>query len=184
MKTPTLETDRLILRPISLGDTPAIQKYFDNWEIIKFLQAPWPYPQDGAITHIRDVTLPAVKAGEQISWAITMKQTEEFIGRIDYRLKKEPPDRGFWLAIPFQGQGYMTEAIAATQDYIFKDYGLDYFIVKNLKSNTSSRRVKEKTGAIFTGLKKEPCTHHLEGPTEVWEVTKKSWEEARKKLLS
>lgn len=183
MKTPILETERLILRPISLDDAPALQKYFNEWEIIKYLHAPWPYPDDGAVSHLRDQTLPAMDKGKQIAWAITLKKTEDFIGRIDYRFYEDKePDRGFWIAIPFQGRGFMTEAVAASQDYIFYEYGLERFVVKNLQSNIGSRRVKEKTGAIFKKLQPKSCSHHLDEPTEIWEVTKESWEAARKKL--
>jgi len=55
MQTPTIETRRLNLRPLALSDAPAIQRHFDNWNIIKNLATlvPWPYPQDGAETFIK-----------------------------------------------------------------------------------------------------------------------------------
>jgi RimJ/RimL family protein N-acetyltransferase len=50
MLTPRLETERLILRPMALSDAPAIQRHFNNWNIIQNLATvvPWPYPADGA----------------------------------------------------------------------------------------------------------------------------------------
>lgn len=182
MKTPTLKTERLILRPISLDDAPAIQHYFDDWDIIKYTQAPWPYPADGAERHLLDVTLPGNEDGAMVSWAIILKGEEAFdgfIGRIDYRVNNEEPDRGFWLAKPFHGRGLMSEAVAATQDYMFFEYGLERFIVKNTLSNIGSRRVKQKNGAVFLRLEEKFCAH-LEEPSEVWEVTKESWEHFKK----
>ena len=35
--TPTLQTERLILRPLALSDAPAIQRHFNNWNIIQHL---------------------------------------------------------------------------------------------------------------------------------------------------
>jgi [ribosomal protein S5]-alanine N-acetyltransferase len=37
MDTPTLHTRRLILRPVALPDAPAIQRHFNNWNIIQNL---------------------------------------------------------------------------------------------------------------------------------------------------
>jgi len=60
MKTPALETERLILRPLTLDDAPAIQKYFNDWHIIKNLSkaVPWPYPANGAENFIKENALP------------------------------------------------------------------------------------------------------------------------------
>ena len=64
--TPTLETTRLLLRPLELADAPQIQALFPNWEIVRHLaaQVPWPYPADGAYRYIRDIALPAEERGE------------------------------------------------------------------------------------------------------------------------
>src|SRR5690242_7386141 len=35
MLAPTLLTERLILRPLALSDAPAIQRHFNNWNIIR-----------------------------------------------------------------------------------------------------------------------------------------------------
>ena len=47
--TPVLETDRLFLRPLELGDADQIQEIFPQWEVVRYLSAeiPWPYPMDG-----------------------------------------------------------------------------------------------------------------------------------------
>lgn len=183
MKIPTLETERLILRPISMDDVPDIQKLFNHWDIVKFTRAPWPLPENAAQTNMREKTLPAMKAGKQLSWAITLKNSKEMIGRIDYRLHDgQKPDRGFFMGIPFQGKGYMTEAVIATQDYMFFEFGLNELIVENASSNAGSRRIKEKTGAEYLELKDSVCGH-LGDKTEVWRITKESWQEARKKLI-
>ena len=52
--TPTLQTERLILRPLALSDAPAIQRHFNNSNIIQHLAqvVPWPYPENGAETLI------------------------------------------------------------------------------------------------------------------------------------
>ena len=43
MAIPTLYTERLTLRAITLDDVPAIQRHLDNWNIIQHLtnKVPW-----------------------------------------------------------------------------------------------------------------------------------------------
>ena len=185
MKTPTLETERLILRPITLDDAPAIQRYFNNWEIIKYISnAPWPYPDDGALTHICNSVLPDVKLGNWHVWAITIKRGDgECIGLINYRLKANNNDnRGFWLAVPYHGQGLMTEAVLVVNEFVFNTLGIDSFKTRNVKGNIGSHRIKVKTGGCIIGeIKEEMENGHTETMT-LWKVTRESWEEAKAKL--
>ena len=185
MKTPLLETERLFLRPATLADAPAMQKYFNNWNIIKNLSTvvPWPYPDDGAETFLRDMALPKAEKGEIHIWVITCKENgEEAIGVIEYRFSDEEKtgNRGFWLAEPFWGRGYMTEAVAAVQDFLFFDIGIEKMKVTNASSNKGSARVKEKTGAKYLGS--IDCEHHEGGrAADLWEITKEGWAEFRNK---
>ena len=50
--TPTLETPRLLLKPLELADAEQTQILFPQWEIVRYLDkiVPWPYPPDGAYT--------------------------------------------------------------------------------------------------------------------------------------
>ena len=66
MQTPLFKTERLILRPITLSDAPAVQKHFNNWNIIQNLSTavPWPYPPDGAESFIR-AELQKIADGQQ-----------------------------------------------------------------------------------------------------------------------
>lgn len=167
------------MRPITLGDAPAVQKYFNDWNIIKHMsvKVPWPYPDDGALTHIRDDVLPKMGTGEWLVWAITLKGgNDEAIGMINFRtIEMEDGHRGFWLAKSYQGQGFMTEAVYAVNDFVFNVLGLDYFHVHNAKDNGASRRIKEKTGAIF--LSEISAPHHSGDTAEIWKVTRESWDD-------
>jgi RimJ/RimL family protein N-acetyltransferase len=182
MKTPKLETKRLLLLPVTLEDAPAIQKYFNNWNIIKNLSkvVPWPYPDDGAVTFLKEMALPKVEEGNAFIWAIRLKEgPDEAVGLIDLRLKENHGgNRGFWLAEPYWKNGYMTEAVIAVQDFIFFDLKVNKIIVMNVKGNKGSKRVKEKTGAKYLGITE--LEHHSgDVKTEKWEVTRKAWSEYR-----
>lgn len=178
MKTPALKTARLILRPVTREDAPAIQRHFAHWDIIKNLscRVPWPYPEDGAISFITHTLLPGMENGDTFAWAITLKGGDgAAIGLIEFnREAGEAGNRGFWIAREYQGQGLMTEALHPVHDFIFNTLGMESFIVCNAATNSASRRVKEKTGAVFLGPAEIP--HHTGGSaSEKWLVTKESW---------
>jgi RimJ/RimL family protein N-acetyltransferase len=177
--TPELQTLRLVLRPLALTDAAAIQRYFNNWNIIQKLATvvPWPYPDDGAETFIKG-ELAKLAAGEEIyNWVLVLRSGNgEAIGNIRLRPNSDAPkgNRGFWLAEPFWNQGLMTEAIAAVNDFAFGTLGIDSFYVCNVISNVASRRVKQKTGAEFVGYIEVPH-HNGQSKAEKWRVTRKNW---------
>jgi RimJ/RimL family protein N-acetyltransferase len=181
--TPVLETARLVLRPMTLEDAPAVQRRFGRWEIIRHLavQVPWPYPPDGAERFISEVALPGMERGDRMVWAIAPREPpdDELIGSIDFRTDGGAHgNRGFWLAEPWQGRGYMTEAVTAVQDHLFFEVGIERIRVTNSKRNARSRRIKEKTGAVRVA-EAEIAHHEGQVDSEVWEVTRERWAKIR-----
>ncbi len=162
-----------------ISDAPAIQRHFNNWNIIKNLASvvPWPYPDDGAETFIR-LQLEKIAAGEEIyQWVLALRSGDgQAIGNIHFRPNADSPkgNRGFWLAEPYWNRGLMTEAIASVNDFAFQTLGIESFHVCNAAFNAASRRVKQKTGAEFVGYVEIP---HHDGQTksEKWKVTRESW---------
>jgi ribosomal-protein-alanine N-acetyltransferase len=177
--TPTLETERLILRPLALSDATAIQRHFDNWNIIQHLAqvVPWPYPEDGAVTFITR-ELERVAAGEVIyNWMLVLRGGDgEAIGNIRLRPWVDDPkgNRGFWLAERYWNQGLMTEAVSAVNDFAFRVLGVEAFYACNAATNVASRRVKQKTGAELVGYL-ELSHHNGQTLAERWRVTRESW---------
>src|SRR3984893_7372722 len=117
MDTTTIQTQRLILRLLAVSDAPAIQRHFNNWNIIQNLASvvPWPYPDDGAETFIRQ-QLGKIAAGEEsYQWVLLQKSGRgDAIGIIRFDPRRDEPkaNRGFWLAEPYWNKGLMTEAVA------------------------------------------------------------------------
>jgi RimJ/RimL family protein N-acetyltransferase len=179
METPTIQTERLILRPLARSDAPAIQRHFNNWNIVKNLATvvPWPYPDDGAETFVKQ-ELGKIAAGEEIyQWVLVLRSGDgEAIGNIRFDPRVDHPmgNRGFWLAEPHWNQGLMTEAVASVNDFAFCTLGVESFYVGNVASNEASRRVKQKTGAEFVGYI-ELLHHNGQTRSEQWKVTRENW---------
>lgn len=175
--TPTLETERLILRPLRESDTPAIQRIFGQWEVVRYLNAevPWPYPDDGAATNMADCLAQRAK-GEKLFWAITLKGSDELRGRIDLfpgdATKRD--NRGFWLDPDLHGQGLMLEAAEAVTAYAFEVLDWPELWLTNAEANYGSHRIKEKQGAVLVDVTPNV---YVSGPglRETWLLTRDAW---------
>jgi [ribosomal protein S5]-alanine N-acetyltransferase len=173
---PLLETARLLLRPLELADAKQAQLLFPHWGIVRYLSrtVPWPYPPDRAYTYYRDVVLPAIDRGEQWHWSLRLKtDPAQMIGSIGL-IKKGPINRGFWLGLPWQGQGLMTEACETVTDFWFNALKFPVLRAPKAVANTPSRRISEKSGMRLVAREEH---EYVSGrlPTEVWEITAEEW---------
>jgi ribosomal-protein-alanine N-acetyltransferase len=171
-----LETARLLLRPLELAAAEQTQRLFPHWEIVRYLAkvVPWPYPADGGQTYYRDIALPAMERGEEWHWSLRLKtDPDQFIGSIGVRTK-EDNNRGFWLGLPWQRQGLMTEATEAVTDYWFNELGSPVMRVSKAVANVASRRLSEKHGMRLVAVtEKDYVSGRL--PIEIWEITREEW---------
>src|SRR5580658_9440274 len=170
------ETERVLLRPLELADAAQIQEIFPRWEVVRYLlsRVPWPYPADGALCYVRDVALPTIGRENQWTWTLRLKQKpEQIIGAVDLR-RGDEDNRGFWLAVDWQGQGLMSEACAWVNDYWFHTLGFRVLRTSKAAPNGPSRRISEKQGMrLVATQEKEYVCGRL--PTEVWEITAEEW---------
>ena len=178
---PTLKTPRLLLRPLELADAEQAQILFPHWEIVRYLDkiVPWPYPPDGALTWYRDFVLPAVERGEEWNWTLRLKSSPgQMIGNINLR-KRENNNRGFWIGLPWQRQGLMTEACETVTDYWFDVLKFPALRAPKAIVNIGSRRISEKTGMRIVATEER---EYVSGrfPTEIWEITAEEWHARRK----
>lgn len=175
-----LETPRLTLQPVRIEDATQVQPLFAQWEVVRYLndRVPWPYPEDGVESHYRNVMLPAVERGEQWHWTLRRKvEPECVIGAIGL-MRSEEANRGFWLAPAWHGQGLMTEAVIAANDFWFQELGFAVLRAPKAVDNAASRRISEKTGmrVVERTVKGYVSGQH---ETEMWEITAEEWREWR-----
>lgn len=174
---PALETARLHLRGPTEADAPAIQKYFNDYEVIRQLaaHAPWPYPDDGALVFLREHVSPK-QGHDHWVWGLFLKTApDELIGVIDLWRAERPENRGFWLARPFWGQGLMSEAADKITDHAFNDLGFSRLILSNAVGNLRSRRIKERAGAVLLRTEAAKFVDPAYTEREVWELTNTRW---------
>jgi RimJ/RimL family protein N-acetyltransferase len=177
---PHLQTSRLLLRPLELADAEQAQLLFPHWEIVRYLSniVPWPYPPDGAYKFYRDVALPAMERGDEWLWTLRLKTDPgQLIGSIS--LSKGENNRGFWLGLPWHGQGLMTEACEAVTDYWFDTLNFPVLRAPKAIANTASRRISEKNGMRMVAREERDYVYGRL-PSEIWEITAEEWNSGRR----
>jgi RimJ/RimL family protein N-acetyltransferase len=180
--TPTLYTERLILRPLELADADAIQQQFPHWEVVRYLNAlvPWPYPADGALTYLRNIALPAIARGEEWHWSIRLKSAPDaLIGNVSL-MDHQDNNRGFWLGPQWQGQGLMSEASAAVTEYWFQNLDRAVMRVPKAAPNIGSRKLSERAGMRLIRSDED---NFVSGrfQRDIWEITREEWLQTSKK---
>ncbi len=116
---------------------------------------------------------------EAWQWTLRLKtQPAQIIGSINLR-NKENDNRGFWLALPWQGQGLMTEACDAVTAFWFDTLKFPVLRAPKAIPNTASRRISEKQGMRLIATE---YRDYVSGrfPAEIWEITAEEWR-ARKR---
>lgn len=173
---PPLETPRLELRPLELADAEQTQRLFPKWEVVRFLtnRVPWPYPDDGAVTYYCNHVLPSMKRGEEWHWSLRLKtDPHQLIGSISL-MRAENNNRGFWLGLPWQRQGLMSEAVDVVTDYWFNELGFSVMRAPKAVANAASRRISEKNGMRVVAVEERD---YVAGRflSEIWETTASEW---------
>ncbi|MBO9575826.1 MAG: GNAT family N-acetyltransferase [Sphingobium sp.] len=178
---PPLATERLLLRPVTIADAPAMQAVFPQWEIVRFLDSriPWPYPPDGARNYLRHVVLPFVEKGMWWSWSIrTRAEPNRLVGMIDL-FDWTDDNRGFWIDPAAQGHGYASEASEAVTDYWFDVLKRPVMRIPKAIENEASQRISEKQGMRRIDRQEKD---YVGGRmmSDVWEITAQEWRARRR----
>ena len=137
-----LETPRLILRPITLEDWPAIHAYMSDPVVTRWLP-------EGLLDEAQAQAFARKHAGRfPRAVAVVGREDGQFIGHMDFHpwFGRATHELGWVIAPAHQGRGYATEAAAALMDYAFDTLGCHRVIATCQPENPASWRVMEKLG--------------------------------------
>jgi RimJ/RimL family protein N-acetyltransferase len=121
-----------------------------------------------------------MERGDSWQWTLRLKSApDRLIGSISL-VRSENKNRGFWLGLPWHGQGLMTEASEIVTDYWFDVLKFPRLRVPKAVANVASRRISEKQGMRMVALiEQEFVSGRL--PAEVWELTAEEWQTRKRK---
>lgn len=153
---PSLQTDRLLLRPYVLADIPDLVRLAGAREIAATtLRIPHPYREEDAVAFINSFTAEA-ELGSSARFAIILRDSRELCGGGGLRVEKahQHAELGYWIGLPYWGKGYATEAARAVVGYGFETLGLRRIFASCLTHNEASGRVLTKVGMRYEGCQR------------------------------
>ena len=166
--TNIIETERLILRPLTLDDADtAFRGWTGDKEVAKYVSWLPHHSIDDTIEWLKEIEWKQDEAGNILQsdcyiWGFVLKETEELFGsggliweedwqlfQVGYNIKKTHWNRG-----------YTTEAMRAVLKFAAVSLGLKKIAGGHAKENIASSKVIEKLGFVYD---RDDITPHIDG---------------------
>ena len=145
---PSIETERLLLRPVTMDDAEAMFQYASDRENTRYT-----FPTNQSLEETKNNIAQFYLANPLGRWGIELKSSGQFIGTIDLHkidtvLKKAAI--GYIINKKYWKQGLTTEATRAVIELAFEKIGMNKLTTLHDKDNPASGKVMEKSGMRFS----------------------------------
>ncbi|MBZ5687246.1 MAG: GNAT family N-acetyltransferase [Acidobacteriia bacterium] len=172
---PTLQTERLRLRPYSEADIPELLPLIGAREVAATtLRIAHPYTEQDARAFLE-----FAKEPDKLWLAVTLLADGRQIGGIGLRLElqHQHAELGYWLGVPYWGQGYATEAAREVIRYAFEDLKLHRIFASHFQHIPASGNILKKLGMRYEGCQRE----HLRKwdqfvDSELYGILRREWQ--------
>ncbi|HIZ07391.1 MAG TPA: GNAT family N-acetyltransferase [Candidatus Eubacterium avistercoris] len=143
-----LETKRLFLRPWQEEDAEDLYQYASHPDVGPI--AGWDVHT--SVENSREIIREVLSAPE--TYAVVLKENGHPVGSVGLMIGKNSnivlPDTeaeiGYWIGVPYWGQGLIPEAVGELLRHGFEDLGLARIWCGYFDGNLKSKRVQEKCG--------------------------------------
>ena len=154
---PTIETKRLILRPVKTSDAKDLFSYAKDPKVSEHVLWDAHRSLSDSRAFIRSMKH-QYRQGFPGSFAIVLRSNQKMIGTIGFmsiHRDYHSAEIGYSLSREYWNCGYMTEALNEVLDYAFEVLHLNRIEAQHELSNPASGRVMEKCGMCFEGILKQ-----------------------------
>ena len=145
---PDIETDRLLLRKLTIRDATAMYEYMQRPNVAQYVLWEAHTSISDTRAYIRYM-LRKYRLGDPASWGIAWKPTGNIIGTIGYmwhNVEHSSVELGYSLNDEYWNAGIMTEALHAVIDYTFRQKRINRIEAQHETRNPASGRVMQKCG--------------------------------------
>ncbi|MDR0267227.1 GNAT family N-acetyltransferase [Paenibacillus sp.] len=152
-KLPTIQLERLTLRPFSLEDAKVVQELASDKYIAETtLYIPHPY-EDGIAEKWITSHLDNFNEDRSLELAIVHNEEKYLIGAIciGYNKQFDHGELAYWIGKQYKNNGYCTEAAKGIVKFAFEEMKLNRIFARYLGKNPASGRVMEKLSMKYEG---------------------------------
>ena len=174
---PTLETERLLLRPTAMADFPRWAELMADPEAARFIGGP--QPPEVAWRGFMTMAGAWALTGTAM-FSVIEKSSGLWLGRIGPWRPLDWPgtEVGWGLHPDAQGRGYGVEAATAALDHAFDALGWTDVIHCIDPDNAPSQRLAERLGSTNLGPTRLPRPFH-DATVDAWGQTREQWRARR-----
>jgi [ribosomal protein S5]-alanine N-acetyltransferase len=155
-KPPTLETGRLVLRPLVVADAGDVFLFCSNPRMTLYTLWRTHETIDDSIVFLNDYRLAryANRVPDPLGVVLKADPTHSVIGTIGCFWASQADgvmELGYNLAEPYWGRGIIVDAASALLEHVFREYQVERIQARVLGGNAASARVAQKLGMNFEG---------------------------------
>lgn len=154
---PPLQTKRLLLRRMGLGDAEDLFSYASDPEVTRYVVWETHCSLADSLAFLA-CTEEQYRKKEVSPWGMVLRESGRLIGAIGFIDWLPPHARaeiGYALGRQWWGRGLMSEAARAALRFGFERMQLNRIQARCYLANTASARVMEKVGMTFEGIIRE-----------------------------
>jgi ribosomal-protein-alanine N-acetyltransferase len=158
MIAPTLRTDRLVLRQLTLADAPALFDVLSDDEVMRY----WSSGPHSDVDESRDyIGWNADSSADHVCWAITVDGSAALGWVILLPHRSNNLELGYILGRAHWRNGYAHEAICCALDYAFEQLGARRVMADTDPENAASVGLLSKLGFQREGYLREEWETHI-----------------------
>lgn len=152
---PQMQTERLLLRNVTLDDAPDLLVNASDPEVARYTT--WePYDSVEEARRFLESVISTYERGEPANWGLELKENGRFIGMCGFMADSWEPEYaraslGYAIGREYWGRGLVTEAVQAAIQFGFEKLSLNRIEARCVAENTASERVMQKVGMSSEG---------------------------------
>jgi len=178
-KVPTLDADRVLLRPLAAGDAPVLFGFFSDRDVTRYWSRPPMTHLAQARRLVREIR-DGYRSGETLQFGIERKADHALVGTctlFHFHAGSRRAELGYALGRPHWGEGLMHEALQRLLAYAFGELNLYRLEADIDPRNDASARTLRRLGFVKEGVLRERwIVADVTSDSEVYGLLRTEWQ--------